>query len=70
MDIFASFLKLFGKEYEEIKHVPVSRFWGYFDYIKKFYKTEEELIEDHKQELAKKVDWDSEVKKLKGIKGK
>jgi hypothetical protein len=65
--MFSNFLKFYGKEYEEIKHIPISRLWGYFDYMEKFYKSQDELIDEQKQKFAavKQADWDEEVKRLK-----
>jgi len=67
IDLFAQFLKFFGKEYEEIKHIPVSRLWGYFDYMEKYYKSQEEAMDEQKRKFEKveEADWDSEVKELK-----
>jgi hypothetical protein len=46
--------------------------WGYFDYIERLHKTEEELIDEQKKKLKEvgNVDWESEVKALKELKGK
>ena len=65
-------MKVFGKEYEEIKHIPISRLWGYFDFLNRYYKSEDELIRDQQKKYKNvgNVDWDKEVKKLKSIKGK
>ena len=63
--MFAQFLKFFGKEYEEIKRIPVSRLWGYFDYMERYYKDSTKTPQDIKSEKVADVDWDDEVKELK-----
>jgi len=63
--IFASFLKFYGKEYEEIKHIPISRLWGYFDYMGEYNKDPKDALEEAKAEAIKKADWGDEVKELK-----
>ena len=41
--------------------------WGYFDYMENYYKSQEELIDEHQRKLknVQEVDWDDEVKELK-----
>jgi len=60
---FALFLKFYGKEYDEIKHIPVSRFWGYLDYMVEYNKIQ--TPEEAKVKKVKDADWDDEVKELK-----
>jgi len=64
---FALFLKFYGKEYDEIKHIPISRLWGYFDYMGDYNKSQEELIDEQQKKFKKvqDIDWSDEVKELK-----
>ena len=62
---FALFLKFYGKEYDEIKHIPISRFWGYLDYMVEHNKQLSQTPEEAKAEKVKEADWDDEVKELK-----
>lgn len=64
---FALFLKFYGKEYDEIKHIPISRLWGYFDYMRDYNKSQEELIDEQQKKFKKveDIDWSDEVKELK-----
>ena len=47
--------------------MPVSRFFGYVDWMNDYHKTQDELIsqEQKKFKQAKKADWSDEVKALK-----
>ncbi len=65
--LFASFLKFYHKEYEEIKHIPINRLWGYFDFMADYYKSQEELINEQQRKFnkVKEIDWAEEVKELK-----
>ena len=60
-------MKFYGKEYDEIKHIPLSRFWGYVDFMADYNKSQEELIDDQKKKISKvkQIDWAGEVKELK-----
>ena len=41
--------------------------WGYFDYMEKYYKSQEELIDENQRKLknVQEVDWNDEVRELK-----
>ncbi|MDD5013722.1 MAG: hypothetical protein PHW73_01295 [Atribacterota bacterium] len=62
---FASFLKFYHKEYDEIKHIPINRLWGYFDFMAEYHNNLNKDPEDIKRENIDKVDWNNEVKELK-----
>ncbi len=58
-------MKFYGKEYDEIKHIPIRRLWGYFDYMAEYNKPPEERLKEDKIRKAKDKDWDKEVKEAK-----
>ena len=60
-------MKFYGKEYEEIKHIPISRLWGYLDFMGQYHKSQEELIDEQKRKFkkVKEIDWAGEVRELK-----
>ena len=45
--------------------MPTKRFWGYYNYIIKYYKNSSKSPEDIKRDKVDEVDWDNEVKILK-----
>jgi len=65
-------MKFYHKEYDEIKHIPLSRFWGYMDFISNYNKSQDELLNEQQAKIskAKNIDWDEEVKELKYDTGK
>ncbi len=45
--------------------MPSSRFWGYWEFINRYYENSNQTSEDIKREKVESVDWDNEVKQLK-----
>lgn len=62
----ASFDKFYGKDWESYKwSMPTLRFFGYYNYIAKYYKNSTKTPEDIKREEVEKVDWAEEVREFK-----
>jgi hypothetical protein len=57
--LFAQLLKFYGKEYEELKHIPISRLWGYVDFINHYNKTPDKCKQSIQK--AKDLDWSDEI---------
>ena len=48
--LFSGFLKFYNKEYEEIKNIPISRLFGYLEYMNEYIK------ESNKDQRQVKID--------------
>jgi hypothetical protein len=45
--------------------MPTARFFGYYNFISKYYENSNKTPEDIKREKIEEVDWNDEVKSLK-----
>lgn len=45
--------------------MPTSRFWGYWEFINRYYENSNKTPEDIKRDKVEAIDWADEVKALK-----
>ena len=50
--------------------MPTTRFFGYYNFISKYYENSNKTPQDIKSEKVADVDWDDEVKELRKINGR
>jgi len=55
-------MQFYHKEYDEIRLMPVSRFFGYIEYMNNYYNAQNTTPRDSSISKAKELDWGDEIK--------